>query len=216
MTDSLPTLEECEAALILSFGPDEGALAWVGRCYEIAAKLLEQSDTENSILQDRFPEGTRLCYGHYLGERSPDGLYPYNPNLPFEQHGWLELPDGRIFDPTGWAFASSTPELYIGPADDYDEGGNKYRSATLQPAPEWDKDAEIVQLQLTRNLCTWIQAEYGTPEPDGRLTTPQVFHLANRHPDEMPDVVTIYEAIIETEHGKAAIPLDNQLKYLEA
>jgi hypothetical protein len=215
MTDyNLPTLQECEQALEDSFGPSESALAWVGRCYEIAAKLLEQNDIEGSVLEGRFPEGTRLCYGHYVGERTSAGAFPNRHDFPFEQHGWLELPDGRVFDPTGWAFHSSEPAIYTGPADNYDEGGASWRKHNLAPAPDWDAGADKVELELTRNICTWLQAEYGTPEPDGVLTVTQVFHLANRHPDELPEVEAIYEAIVEVDLG-GMVPFDNKRKYVK-
>jgi hypothetical protein len=215
MTDyNLPTLEECEQALEDSFGPSGSAAAWVGRCYEIAAKLLAQNDIEGSVLEGRFPKGTRLCYGHYLGERTPAGLYPNHYGVPFAQHGWLELPDGRIFDPTGWAFYSSEPAIYVGPADDYDEGGNSWRKRNLSPPLGWDPAAKSVELGLTTNIGTWLQAEYGTPEPDGVLSVDQAFHLANRHPDELPDVEAIYRALVNANLA-GLIPLDNRRKYLK-
>lgn len=74
MNEPLPTIHEAERAITEAFGPSETADTWSGRCYEIAYKCLELAQTEGS---GRFPEDTRCVYGHFTGERTPEGAFPF-------------------------------------------------------------------------------------------------------------------------------------------
>ena len=82
------TLAQAEAAL------GEPAARWEMRCYEIASRLVHA----------RAVEG-KAVYGHWRG--------PVHPAAPFTsvvvvRHGWINLPDGRICDPTRWVFEQVT------------------------------------------------------------------------------------------------------------
>jgi hypothetical protein len=94
----LPTLAEAEAAI------GEPAAQWVSRCYEISYKLVERGLVNG-----------RAVYGHFLGPVAPDThFYKRSQALPFIAHGWVELEDGRILDPTRWVFEGAQPYLYVG------------------------------------------------------------------------------------------------------
>jgi len=83
---------------------------WPGNCHGVAERVLRRIPTQ----------GMRLVRGHYHGWTSPASLYRGGP----QQHSWLRLQDGRVLDPTRWAFDQpGKPYLYVGENDAYDEAG---------------------------------------------------------------------------------------------
>ena len=83
---------------------------WPGNCHGVAERILRQVPTT----------GMRLVRGHFHGWTSPVSVYRGGPH----QHSWLRLGDGRILDPTRWAFdRPDRPYLYVGENDAYDEAG---------------------------------------------------------------------------------------------
>ena len=83
---------------------------WPGRCHAVAERVLRHAPTQ----------GMRLVRGHFHGWTSPGSVYGRGP----QQHSWLRLRDGRILDPTRWAFDQpERPYLHIGENDAYDEAG---------------------------------------------------------------------------------------------
>lgn len=83
---------------------------WPGNCHGVAEAVLRRLPTQ----------GMRLVRGHFHGWTSPASVYRGGP----QQHSWLRLQDGRILDPTRWAFdRPSKPYLYLGENDAYDEAG---------------------------------------------------------------------------------------------
>lgn len=114
MTTSLkpPTLASSQRALMLS--ENLPAREWVGRCHEVCRRLLDASDTVGSPVEGRL-EGARIQRGRWVGERAPDAAYPPQAD---DGHTWLVLSDGRIWDPTCWAFTGRQPHLTVaGPED---------------------------------------------------------------------------------------------------
>jgi len=83
---------------------------WPGNCHGVAERVLRRLPTP----------GMRLVRGHFHGWTSPASVYRGGP----QQHSWLRLQDGRILDPTRWAFDQpGNPYLYVGENDAYDEAG---------------------------------------------------------------------------------------------
>lgn len=107
-----PTLRQCERALRLS--DNLPVHEWVGRCHQVCLKLLEQNETTDSPIRGRL-EGATLTRGRWAGERAVGAPYPTHAS---DGHSWLTLADGRIFDPTCWAFTDHTPKITIAPAGD--------------------------------------------------------------------------------------------------
>lgn len=93
----LPTLEKCEKAI------GEPATAWVARCYEISCAIVAAGLVDGEAV-----------YGHWLGEVARGSHFADRGHLPFIQHGWIQLKDGRVLDPTRWVFENRTPYLYVG------------------------------------------------------------------------------------------------------
>ncbi len=106
-----PTLAQCQRALVLSI--NSPSREWVGRCHEVCARLLELSDVVDSPIEGRL-EGATIVRGRWAGPRS-GGVYPPEAS---DEHSWLRLADGRLFDPTCWAFTSRTPVLTIAESSD--------------------------------------------------------------------------------------------------
>ena len=98
----LPTLAECEKAL------GETASAWVARCYEISCRIVAAGLVEGEAV-----------YGHWTGDVATGSHFAdRGKRLPFVQHGWILLKDGRVLDPTRWVFENVAPYLYIGEEPD--------------------------------------------------------------------------------------------------
>lgn len=75
---------------------------WEGNCYSIACAIIESGLVKG-----------RAVYGHYYGPVAKTGYWKDRRHHPFQRHGWIELPDGRILDPTRWSFENRTPYLHI-------------------------------------------------------------------------------------------------------
>jgi hypothetical protein len=99
---SWPTLEQCERAL------GEKAKTWVARCYEISCRIVAAG----------LVDGTAV-YGHWVGDVSPQSYFASRSrSLPFVNHGWIVLNNGRVLDPTRWVFEAVPPYIYVGEPPD--------------------------------------------------------------------------------------------------
>jgi hypothetical protein len=108
---------------------------WPGRCNEIAMAAMTAG----------LAPGADNRYGHYLGPVSRR-WFSWG-RQPFQRHGWLELPDGTIVDPTRWTLTGEDPFVYVGPNnDDYDWGGDRWRAAGLRTWPECNGDDAMHRL----------------------------------------------------------------------
>jgi hypothetical protein len=169
----LPTIAAVEAAIGLA------AADWRDRCHEVACKILRR----------RLVYGEER-YGHYYGPVAPAHR---RHGLPFQRHGWIEAPDGRVIDPTRWVFEAVEPYLYHGPGDDYDPGGQRLAAGRIQPYPAGPHDAatesprlteaqrearrRVFQLDLAGPARAHLIALAGGQ--DGDYSFEQVFWLAN-------------------------------------
>ena len=205
--DALPSLAEAQRRL------GEEASKWAGRCYEIACAFVAAG----------LVRGTAV-YGHFLGRINPESYFGDRHGAPFVQHGWVLLPDGRVFDPTRFGFENDkgeAPYLHVGPLTaEYDEGGNKFRKALRPPPPEFDPSERMIVFSQ-RDLPTgpWkhveklLRIDYtdGEQEP-GTLSFEQVAWLANASFEDLqPHAAAIYDAL-EAVGEEALIPIDNRRK----
>lgn len=182
---------------------DLPAEKWHGQCYGIAC-----------IVADLLDGGTAV-YGHYTGDVDEEGYWRRRAHAPFIQHGWVLLSDGRILDPTRWSFENREPYLALITEDDpefedYDEGGNDWRSALRSPCPT-STDKPKVTLDVRPETRQYIEHQL----PDGigfeDITMDQVFWLANSPYSELGNLAAdLYQAICKLEFGQGFIPLDNQ------
>lgn len=98
---TIPTLAEVEKAIGLEVPK------WAGQCFGIACAV-----------SDAYPElGGTALYGHYHGDICHGSIFYGRGGI--VQHGWIQLPDGSVLDPTRWAFDSpDKPYLYHSTRDD--------------------------------------------------------------------------------------------------
>lgn len=105
---------------------------WPGKCYEVACALARALNW-----------GTRAApvYGLFKGRISPDCTLFSG----IARHGWIQLQDGRIVDPTRWVFRASAPTIEVfvpgsdafeQAAEDYDEGAQTLANFTEMPDPD--------------------------------------------------------------------------------
>lgn len=120
---------------------------WPGKCTEIADALLRGAHAAGRL------EGARTVFGHYRGFNHPLGFFGRLAHLSFVQHGWVELADGTVLDPTRWVFENVTPYIYQGPAADYDEGGNVDRAEQQRPCPPRTARADVQCGSTTCGKC---------------------------------------------------------------
>lgn len=179
---------------------------WGGRCHEIARLMLDK----------KLVVG-KLRYGHWLGLVSEKSMFGKYPNG-LVRHGWIELDDGNIVDPTRFEFEQKEPYIYVGKNDYYDAGGNIWRMKMMVPAPEFSEEEKHVILSVnsdaTMNLLEEMLKVNGSL---GKIiiTVKQAFWLANLPLQAFEGLAKpIYEALIEAKLG-AFIPYDNSKIVME-
>jgi len=202
------TIEQVSKAI--DWHPD----GWEGNCYAVACQILKAGLVKG-----------RAVYGAWYGGINKSGYWAHRAGTPFVRHGWIELPDGRILDPTRWSFEAVEPYIWIGPGDsrEYDEGNNTLAERMLprNPWPEPD-GSKTYRFELLAEIVRDVEhygAELTDEEIDGLdyrhidcdLTGPQVLWLANfpltlyGNRDHAREVYTQI-----AEHGfQAYVPMDN-------
>jgi hypothetical protein len=196
------TLKQAEAAL------GEPASAWVARCYEIASRLVDRGVVEGVAI-----------YGHWRGPVAKGSHFAGRNGAGFVRHGWVLLPDCRIFDPTRWVFENVRPYLYVGSADHYDEGGNIFRESQ-EPArpPKFNDDEEVYVFDqfilpdadafkfIERLFDLYEREDCERPE----LSRNQIHWLAHRNPKSLKgNAKAIYAALTKLDLI-SLVPIDNQ------
>lgn len=176
---------------------------WHGNCYGIAC----------AIVESELVDGVAV-YGHYLGEVNPNGYWGNRDHHPFIQHGWVQLDDGRILDPTRWSFENEGPYLaLIGPDDpkfeDYDEGGNSWREAMRMPCPSTTTKPKVA-LDVRSETRQYIEQQLPEGMAFEDITMDQVFWLANTPYQQLGNLAgDLYQAICKAD-AREFIPLDNR------
>lgn len=172
---------------------------WPGQCFGIASAFVDAGLVAGHAV-----------YGHFLGRVSKQSVpFGSRSGLPFQAHGWVILPDGRIFDPTRWVFEAVAPYLFIGPANnpEYDEGGNKFRTMMRGPAIAEPMAVRTFNIPLAGEAAAFARLAFGHDSPFGINEARWLAHTA---PNEAGLAIAgIYEACQAAGLG-ALIPLDNR------
>jgi len=72
-----------------------------------------------ALLRDRIQDRRgRARHGHWTGDVAYGSHFDRRAQLPFIAHGWIQLDDGRVLDPTRWVFENVAPYLYVGEPPD--------------------------------------------------------------------------------------------------
>lgn len=191
----IPTLAECEKAIGIP------SSEWPARCHEIAVAI-------NRALNLNWQE----CYGFYYGPVAEGG--PFNPKAPMQRHGWLKLPDRRVFDPTRWVFEQKPPYIFCEYDNDghYDLGMERFKIGTRTPPPPDDAHEKKFDFGLADPDAALFVSEIFDSYPT--LNLMQVGWLANLGPTTLgKNAKPVYEKIVELGHS-AFIPLDYQVAVL--
>jgi hypothetical protein len=185
---------------------------WKNHCYEIACAVVESGLVDG-----------RACYGMFLGNVAEDS--GWDQERAMHRHGWIELEDGRIFDPTRWCFESAKPYIWLGEnCGDYDEGANVLRSMRTTPCRElvsptaFSKASGLHDLELSPAAAghLWALSERKIARNAGGLIVDigQCFWIAN-----LPYVLLephnkeVYLELARGDHpGKVLVPIDNWKK----
>lgn len=174
---------------------------WSGHCHAVA----------NEILNAGIING-RLVYGQFLGDINKNSIFFGNP---FPHHGWIELDNGDIFDPTRWSFEDKEPYIFIGKnTGEYDEGGDKLREALSIPKPEYDssdKQKDIpntFQAEIYRNLL-------GIPKSRNQTCISEIMWAANLSRKELGTIIKPIYEFIDSIGLSVFIPLDNKILILK-
>tara|TARA_B100000614_G_scaffold262909_1_gene300518 strand:+ start:87376 stop:88005 length:630 start_codon:yes stop_codon:yes gene_type:complete len=179
---------------------------WHGNCFAIAVAILKAGLVEGEAV-----------YGVYQGPISADGFWADRRKLAGTigvHHGWIDLRNGQILDPTRWSFENVEPYIHETRRDDeeYDAYGMRLRSQLQQPCPTKKPCDQIKSLDLSEGaratVCTLMgrENEIGS---NGDMSVSQVFWLANLDPQLLGEyAVEIYNAITNANFG-AFIPIDS-------
>ena len=166
---------------------------WPGNCSAVAAQC---------YLHGLVPRRSLVCYGLYHGSIHPDSIFAGRGVC---HHGWVELPDGRIYDPTRWTFTCEQPYVWIslsGRHPNYDLGGASQWKHI--PAPSVTSPA---MHKLRKSQVARLSRFFRLVQPDG-LDRNQWHWLAHRHPDELQgDARWIYQ-LMQKLGLQAMIPID--------
>ena len=196
MGESLDHLCVREAEAAIGIPVEE----WAGNCHGISELLLTHGVVKG-----------KLRYGHWTGPVSSDTDFSKYPKG-LVRHGWIELPDKRIVDPTRYVFESVEPYIYVGENDYYDAGGNVFRKENMRPVPQFSESEKQVILASEDLAEQFIFESLGRVAENGSVpvTIKQAFWLANLPLDILGVAARqIYQALILAEQG-ALIPFDNQ------
>lgn len=175
---------------------------WPGNCHGIASAVLHFLPVE----------GMRLARGHWLGEVSSQSVYHAAP----VQHTWLMTADGRILDPTRWAIVSPRrPEIYLGPCDDYDEGGRILAARVPPPFPgsrdPYLSAVEALSLDQKEELANALRIAW--PGSDSRIADELAFAV-RADPSKVSNPASLYR-FVDRIGRKAMIPIDSWLRVME-
>jgi len=195
----LPTVSACAKAIGIP------AVDWHGKCYGIASAIVDAGLVEG-----------RACYGFYYGPVDPTGYWREQASRGMQRHGWIQLPDERVCDPTRWSFENVEPYLHLGAAGtEYDEGMNRIAEATMQPCPISDSQDELQLMPLSTRAASAVQV---LTEHKTRLcatglsvTSHQQFWIANlpRHLMSPKVAMEVYLFFDSTPILTSLVPLDN-------
>ena len=161
--------KEFDALMMLEIEEAIGdARTWKARCHEISCAL-----------KDAFPEhfGKAVTrYGAYDGRVAVTSMFY---GRPFIRHGWLEMPDGTIIDPTRWVFEDCKPYIYHGPNDEeYDNESQEFATMLYQQreVPSPDESSADIKIKFTEDVAKHVASLLQIPEVN-LLNVAQVHYL---------------------------------------
>lgn len=168
----LPTMDQ----IVELLGPPEG---WVHNCYATATQLLGSGLLQPIV--DAFGP-LRLGYGNYDGWVAKDTPYHGKPVI---RHGWIELEEGIVIDPTQWVFTGDEPSLAVVGITDYDFGACRFKQSVRQDVvpPAYEPEHGVIRWTVNDpTISDFAAALLGDHSriSDGFLSRGQAHWLGNR------------------------------------
>src|SRR5882724_4701686 len=114
---------------------------WPTNCFTVAVAIYDAK---------LVPRDSRCRYGVWWGPILSKNHFKHRP---FTHHGWIELPDKRIYDPTRFVFEDAVPYIYVGTdaKNFYDIAGQRLNARFLQDFPA-KKDVGIKLTKAQRQI----------------------------------------------------------------
>jgi hypothetical protein len=173
---------------------------WDGNCYAVAVAIFKAK---------LVPAKSHVRYGVWHGPIASTSSFA---GRPFTHHGWIELPDGQIYDPTRFVFEAQRPYIWIGTDENgyYDVAGQRLNKIFYRECP----DAEEKPVKLTdrqRRVLGQFLPSVCKRDPDFG----QLMWLGNMPPDEMNGQAKDVYTVLEELKLSALIPLDFRRYVLE-
>jgi len=171
---------------------------WPGRCTVVVSRCLEAGVVTG-----------RNVYGIWDGPILPVSRFY---GRPFTHHGWVKMPDGRVFDPTRWCFGDGAPYLWCGMADEwYDEAGARTNMQLRGPLPEAGRKTVSLKIRNAANQ-QFLQSELKIRRWSGAVSPPQLSWVLKTPPTLLPDPKSLYEDLQQARLlGLVGIDYQNQI-----
>lgn len=193
---------------------------WAGMCHQASLAVVEE--------MAKLGQSAVVRRGWFQGQTVPGAYFHGRPC----QHSWVELPDGRVLDPTRFAFVGGPAwPLWIGPDDEYDVCGCRQQAPSSPPPHASESKSPLVELRFAedgddaaRGIVQAVAWQTGIGGYCARITkqvievsVQQVFWLGNLPIKDTAELGTlprelaeeVYTAIVRADLG-SAIPIDRR------
>lgn len=173
---------------------------WPKNCYAISVAIYRAK---------LVPAASCVRYGIWWGPVAEGSPFA---DRPFSHHGWIELPDRRIYDPTRYVFENVEPYIWIGSySPDYDIAGQKLNaifSGAVCPDPVGEP---IALTKSQKEILERFIPSIDQRDPD----IEQIRWLAHLHTDALGDQAKEVYRILDELDLLVLVPLDNRRYVLE-
>jgi len=171
---------------------------WPGNCSLIA-----------TLVMKTFPiEGQRYARGIWRGPTHHSSIFG---SRALSGHSWTVLQDGRILDPTRFAFEAAEPYIYLGPSDFYDEAGMNLRTGLRSSAPQNRLDGNIE----VNDRQTQVLSGFQICCMDNRVHVEDLHWVATAPVTDLNKAKPLYE-VLEALNFRSLIPIDCWKLVMEA
>lgn len=172
---------------------------WPGNCYAVACAFVNYG----------IIKGTPR-YGHYLGTIHTKSMFYNKSGAGFVRHGWIELPNKCIVDPTRFVFENKKPYIYFGKNDYYDVGGSSMKDMmrASTPVPAFNENDKLVEFNLSKKPLHVLHIICKEQREGNKFTVNQLFWISNANPIEFGKYAKAIYTQIRILNHDAFIPID--------
>jgi len=173
---------------------------WPANCYSVAVSIYKAG---------LVPAKSRCRYGVWWG---PIRTKKHFQGRTFTHHGWIELPDKRVYDPTRFVFEDVKPYIWVGGYSEkfYDIAGQRLNAGMHREFPAREKEG-IKLTAKQRAIIAPFMPSVLAEDPDFG----QMMWLAHFPVDLMGDQAKPVLKVFDQLDLQALIPLDIRRYVLE-